>query len=139
MANKSKESASVTARVHKDTLATIDAMAEQRAKAHPGQTHNRTTVINELLSIGLKAAENPRALEVGLIVLKHIDKLSDPQWVADMKKRLEEIAVVDMVATLPPEKLDVLAAVVFDELRIKAGKVPFSQLDPSERRKILLK
>lgn len=139
MANKEKKSTSVTARVATDILADIDKYADQTAKARPGQTYNRTDAINEVLPLGLKALQNPKALDVGLIVLKHIDKLDDPMWVAEMKKRLEEIALVDFVANLPPEKLDALATIVFDELRIKAGKVPYSNLDLEAKRKILLK
>lgn len=139
MAKPEKDSLSVTARIHTEILADIDKHVEIRQKEKKGQTYNRTDAINEMLPLGLKALQNPKALDVGIIVLKHIDKLNDPQWVSDMKKRLEEINEVDYVAGLSQEKLDALAAIYFDELRIRAGKRPISLLDPEEKRKLLLK
>lgn len=137
MAKPSKDTTSVTARLPTDFVARLDRMVSAHNEEKPGQTFTRTDALAEVVRLGLQASENPKALDIGIIVLKHIHKLQDPQWVADMKARLEEVTLVDFVANLTPDQLDSLGTVVLDEWRLRARKTPWSLLSPDEKQQLI--
>jgi len=139
MAKPSKDTTSITARIDSAILKELDILVADRVKERPGQTYTRTDALAEILPLGLKALQNPKALDVGIIVLNHIDKIEDPMLVAELKAQLRERQIVDYVASLTPDQLDALATIVFDEMRLRAGKPPLSMLPPSEKRAIILK
>lgn len=142
MAKPTKDTTSVTARLLTTVVAELDALVAQRIKERPGVTYTRTDALNEILPHGLKAIQNPKALEIGIAVIKNIDKIKDPQLVAELRQHLEDMQIVDYVhfiATHDKDHFDALAAIVFDELRLAAGKTPFSLLSPAEKKALLEK
>ncbi|GEM_PF-5928785 len=139
MAKPAKDTTSITARIDTATLKELDGVVAARTKERPGQTYTRTDALAEILPLGLKALQNPKALEVGIIVIKHIDKIEDPLLVAELKEQLRERQIVDYVASLTHDQLDALATIVFDEMRLRADKPPLSMLPPSEKRALILK
>lgn len=138
MPQQAKDSISVTAKIDTPLLKELDTYVDHKKREKHGR-FNRTDAINEVVALGLQAAKNPKAMEVGIILLRHVAKLDDPLWVADLKKRLDEITLVDYVSSLNKDQLDALATVVFDELRLKAGKAPFSLMSPQQKRDLLQK
>ena len=65
--------------------------------------NTRTSAVNDLIRIGL-------------IVTNNIDKIEDPELVAEIRNQLHEGGLVDYVARLNPSQLEVIWSIVRNEI-----------------------
>lgn len=58
-------------------------------------------------------------IEVGLIVEENVDKLKDPEIVAEIKAQLREGGLVDYIQHLNPKDLEILCSIVDTEQKAR--------------------